>query len=113
MATLCSKCKKRPAVVFIQRMDSTGGNVQNEGFCLLCAKDLGIKPVTDMIDKLGIDEDQLEEIADGMSGMMSGDMFGLMTGGDEDADEIEDDEDDGEEGRAARKSRSPTFRRRN
>ncbi len=92
-------------MVFVQRMDPNGGNVQNEGYCIFCAKELGIKPVTDMIEKMGIDEDQLEEISEQMDNMMAEggmDMFGfggLTSDGFDDADE-EEDEDDGEEGRA-------------
>ncbi|MBO4949548.1 MAG: ATP-dependent Clp protease ATP-binding subunit [Clostridia bacterium] len=106
MATLCSRCKKRPAVVFVQRMDQNGGNIQNEGYCILCAKDLGIKPITDMIEKMGIDEEQLEMMSEEMENMLeSGDMFGMMNpmggdGADEDDDDEDDENDDSDEGRA-------------
>ena len=100
MATLCSKCKKRPAMVFVQRMDGTG-NVLNEGYCIFCAKELGIKPVTDMIEKMGLDEEQLEQLSEDMENMMNsgGDFFGMDSlmpenGNDDEADE--DEEDDGE-----------------
>ena len=43
---LCSRCKKRPAVVFITRME--GDKPVNDGICLTCAKELGIKPVDDL-----------------------------------------------------------------
>ncbi len=99
MATLCSKCKKRPAIVFVQRMDMAG-KVQNEGYCILCAKDLGIKPVTDMIEKMGIDEEQLDSLSEEMENIMNeGGMFGMdmdafMPGGetDSDGDEIDESE---------------------
>ncbi len=96
MATLCSKCKKRPAMVFVQRMDMSG-KVQNEGYCIICAKDLGIKPVTDMIEKMGIDEQQLDSLSEEMENMMAdGGMFGmdmdsLMPGGETDGEEDDDD----------------------
>ena len=110
MATLCSKCKKRPAMVFVQRMDMAG-KVQNEGYCIFCAKDLGIKPVTDMIEKMGIDEEQLDNLAEEMENMMGEggmDMFGmgfdgLMPGGETDG--ADDDDGDGEE----TESRAPSF----
>ena len=98
MATLCSKCKKRPAMVFVQRMDMAG-KVQNEGYCIICAKDLGIKPVTDMIEKMGIDEEQLDSLSEEMENMMNGEgMFGmdmdsLMPGGETDG---EDDDEESE-----------------
>ena len=99
MATLCSRCKKRPAMVFVQRMDPDGGNIQNEGYCIFCAKELGIKPVTDMIEKMGIDEEQLEMMSEEMENILeSGDLFGMMNPmGNDDND---DDDSDGEEGRA-------------
>ena len=49
---LCSRCKKRPAVVFITRME--GDKPVNDGICLTCAKELGIKPVDDLLQKFGI-----------------------------------------------------------
>ena len=48
---LCSRCKKRMAVVFVTRFD--GEKTVNEGICLRCAKELGIKPVENMIEKMG------------------------------------------------------------
>ena len=69
MSILCSKCKKRPAVVFVQRLDGADAG-QNEGYCFVCAKELGIKPVTDMMEKLGIDEEQLEAMSEEMSQML-------------------------------------------
>ena len=45
---VCSRCKKRPAVVFITRME--GEKTVNDGLCLVCAKELGIKPVNDMLE---------------------------------------------------------------
>jgi len=106
MSTLCSKCQKRPAMVFVQRMDMSG-KVQNEGYCIICAKDLGIKPVTDMIEKMGIDEEQLDSLSEEMENMMNdGGMFGmdmdsLMPGGETDGD------DDGNEDES--ESRAPSF----
>lgn len=54
---LCYKCKKRPAVVFIAENSS---NSEPKGLCLMCAKEMGIKPVADLMDKMGIDEEQLD-----------------------------------------------------
>ena len=69
MATLCTKCKIRPAVIFIQRIEGSQ-NVKNEGYCLKCAKELGIKPISDMIENMGIDEEQFEEIGEEMAGLL-------------------------------------------
>ena len=52
---MCTRCKKRPAVVFVS--PSTDMNA-TQGYCLVCAKELGIKPVNDIMDKMGITEDQ-------------------------------------------------------
>ena len=55
---MCSRCKKRLAVVFLTRMD--GDKPVNEGLCLKCAKELNIKAVTDLLDKMGITDEQLD-----------------------------------------------------
>ena len=57
---ICSRCKKRPAVVFITRME--GDKSINDGLCLVCAKELGIKPVDDMISRMGLSDDDLENL---------------------------------------------------
>ena len=49
----CARCGKNPAMVFITRLEN--GKSQNEGLCLLCARELGIKPVDDLLEKMGID----------------------------------------------------------
>ncbi len=98
MATLCCKCNKRPAMVFVQRMEPNG-EVKNEGYCIICAKDLGLKPVTDMIEKMGIDEETLDAMSAEMEEMMENgtDMFGMMNpeGYDEADDEEADEEENG------------------
>ncbi|MBQ6499595.1 MAG: ATP-dependent Clp protease ATP-binding subunit, partial [Ruminococcus sp.] len=70
---ICSRCQKRPAVVFV----STNKN-DNEprGYCLLCAKELGIKPVEDIIKRMGISPDDLESVQEQMDSIMEnmGDM---------------------------------------
>jgi len=70
---LCSRCKKRPAVIFIAKQE--GENTTNEGLCLTCAKELGIKPVNDLLDKFGISDDELAAMSDQMMSLM-GDMGG-------------------------------------
>ena len=90
-------------MVFVQRMDQNGASLQNEGYCIFCAKELGIKPVMDMIEKMGIDEEQLEMMSEEMENMLeNGDMFGMMNSmGFEAPDGDDDDEEnDGDEGRA-------------
>ncbi len=66
---VCSRCKKRPAVVFITRMD--GDQSVNEGLCLTCAKELGIKPVDDLLTKFGIGQEELEQMDEQLGEMMN------------------------------------------
>ncbi|MBQ7399986.1 MAG: ATP-dependent Clp protease ATP-binding subunit [Clostridia bacterium] len=89
-------------MVFVQRMDPNGGNIQNEGYCIICAKQLGIKPVTDMLEKMGIDDEQIELMSEEMEHMLeTGDISSLMNpDGFDFKDDGDDDEDDGDEGRA-------------
>ncbi len=77
---MCTRCKKRPATVYIMKLEN---NVQKqEGLCLVCAKELGIKPVNDMMTKMGITEEELENME-----KMFADMLPAVTGDDEDSDE--------------------------
>ena len=66
---LCTKCKKRPAVVFVTRMD--GKESTNEGYCLTCAKELGIQPVNDMLKKFGISDEDMEQMEQQMTEMLA------------------------------------------
>ena len=72
---LCSRCKKRPAIVFMSTMD--GDKSKNQGLCLVCAKELGIGPVNDMIKSMGLDDEQIEALSDQMTEMLgeNGDLF--------------------------------------
>jgi len=65
---LCSRCHKRMAVVFITHM--VDNKPVNEGICMKCARELGIKPVNDMIEKMGITDEDLEHMEDEMEGMI-------------------------------------------
>ncbi len=66
---LCARCQKRPAVVFVTRME--GNESINEGYCLSCAKELGIKPVEDMLAKFGIGQDELDQMEEQFGEMMT------------------------------------------
>ena len=57
---MCARCKKRPATVYIMKLEN--GEQKQEGICLVCAKELGIKPVNDMMTKMGITEEELENM---------------------------------------------------
>lgn len=65
---LCSRCNKRPAVVFVS---TNSADSKPQGYCLTCAKEMGIKPVTDMMEKMGISDDQLEAVQEQMNSIMS------------------------------------------
>ncbi len=66
---LCSRCHKRIAVVFMTRMEN--GVTKSDGLCLQCAKELGIKPVDDILKNMGINEDELERMDSEMQNLAS------------------------------------------
>ena len=66
---LCSKCKKRPAVVFMS--DMSNPNAEPNGLCLVCAKELGIKPVDDMLKKMNISDEDIEQMSEQFMDLMS------------------------------------------
>ena len=68
--TICSRCKKNVAVVFITKLEN--GKTENEGLCLKCAKELGIKPIDDMMQKMGITEEELENMTNEMMNAFGG-----------------------------------------
>ena len=89
-ATMCSRCGKRVAVVFITKLE--GGVTKNEGLCLPCARELHIQPVEDMIKKMGISDEDLDTLSGEMMNALSGAEDLMNLGGDEgDGDESEDD----------------------
>lgn len=67
--TICTRCKKRIAVVFMTKMEN--GESKQEGLCLKCAKELGIKPVDEMIKKMGLTDDELDEITGSLDDIMT------------------------------------------
>ena len=87
--TLCSKCKKNVAVVFISKLD--GEKTTNEGLCLKCAKDLGLPQVDEMMKRMGISDEDLETLNSEMLQAMSGveNLEDLPSGEDGDGEEEE------------------------
>ena len=69
---LCSKCKKRPAVVFMS--NPLNPSAEPEGLCLVCAKELGIKPVDDMLKSMNITDEDIEQMSDQFMEMLSPDV---------------------------------------
>ena len=76
---LCSRCKQRPAVMFITKIE--GDKTTNEGLCLVCAKELGLKPVDDILKKFGISDDDIEAFSEQMGMVSPGDENDFETGG--------------------------------
>ena len=88
--TLCSKCKKNVAVVFISRMNEKGEPV-NEGLCLKCAAQLGLPQVEDMMKRMGITPDDLENLnSETMQAFGGAEELGDVAQANEDGDEDEE-----------------------
>lgn len=79
MNMLCTRCKKRIAVVFMTRMED--GEPVNEGLCMQCAKELGIRPVDDLMKKMGISEDELDVMNNQIMEIMGEGEDGFEIGG--------------------------------
>lgn len=75
---MCSRCGKNVAVVFITKIDQSNNSTQ-EGLCLKCAKEMGLKPIDNLMEQMGITDDDLEAISGGMSAF--GDLSGLVPAG--------------------------------
>ncbi|EGJ46656.1 hypothetical protein HMPREF0866_01677 [Ruminococcaceae bacterium D16] len=88
--TLCSRCNKNVAVIFITKLE--GGQTKNEGLCLKCARELGIKPIDDMMKKMGITDEELDNLTNEMMSAFGGaeGMEGLMPQPDGDSDGEDD-----------------------
>ena len=79
---LCTKCKKNLAVVFITKIEN--GVTMNEGYCIKCARSLGIPQIEAAVKQMGFSEEDLDNLTDEMSSM-----FGQIEGEEEDSDEID------------------------
>lgn len=82
---LCSRCHKNVAVVFISKMEE--GSASNEGYCLKCARELGLKPIDGLMRQMGITEDDLDQITDEMTNLP------ILSPDEEDYDPEESDDD--------------------
>ncbi len=89
--TLCSRCGKNPAVVFITKYENN--ETKNEGLCLKCARELHIKPVDDVLEKMGISDEELDGL--------SGDMMTALSGVEDLIDSGDGEENDDDEGKTA------------
>ena len=92
-AKMCSRCGKNVAVVFITKLE--GGVQKNEGLCLKCARELHIKPVDDMIEKMGISDEDLDNLSGEMMNALNGVESLMDMSLDPDSDGDSDGDDDG------------------
>ena len=89
--TMCSRCGKNVAIIFITKIEN--GQTRNEGLCLKCARELHIKPVDDVINRMGISDEDLESL--------SGDMMSAFNGAEELMTMDEDGADQEDDGKTA------------
>ena len=75
---ICSRCKQRPAVIFVSKID--GEKTTQEGFCIKCASELNIGPIKQMMESMGITEEDLDAVSDQFSDLMDN-MDGFQLGG--------------------------------
>ena len=92
-AKMCSRCGKNVAVVFITKLE--GGVQKNEGLCLKCARELHIKPVDDMIEKMGISDEDIDNLSGEMMNALNGVESLMDMSIDPDNDANDDSDDDG------------------
>ncbi len=110
---LCSKCKKNVAVVFVTRLEN--GKAVNEGLCLQCAKELNIKPVTDMIERFGITDSDIENVAQELQNANPEELISALMRGvgndleEDDAEEFDEYNEEEEEENQSRTSVIPFF----
>ena len=79
---LCTKCKKNIAVVFITKVEN--GVTMNEGYCIKCARSLGIPQIDQAVRQMGFSDEDLDNLSDEMSNM-----FGQIDSGDHDDDDMD------------------------
>ena len=98
---LCTRCHKNIAVVFVTRFEN--GESKNEGLCLKCAKELGIKPVEDMMQKMGISDEDLDNLTGEMMSALQSAASGMegLVPRPEEGDDPDTPGDDEDEGRTA------------
>ena len=88
--TICARCKKNVAVIFITKIEN--GQSRNEGLCIQCAREMHIKPVDDIIARMGLSDEDLESLASDMSSMLGGESLAALQENAVDADSGEDDD---------------------
>ena len=75
---MCSRCKKRPAVVFVSQMNANNPNEKhNEGYCMVCARELGISQVDEYMKSMGISDEEIQAMSDQLMELTDGEDFEL------------------------------------
>ena len=87
---LCSRCKKNIAVIFITKLEN--GKTVNEGLCLKCARELGLKPVDDMMQRMGLSDEDIDSLNGEMNEAMNG-LEGMLAASNDEPDTDEDGDD--------------------
>ncbi|MBS5151017.1 MAG: ATP-dependent Clp protease ATP-binding subunit [Butyricicoccus pullicaecorum] len=94
---MCSRCGKNVAVIFITKMDPNhADNTTQEGLCLKCARTLGIKPLDQMMDQMGLNDEALEMLSSEINSLEDLNDL-ILAGPDMEDEDVEDMEDEGEE----------------
>ena len=93
--TLCSRCKKNLAVIFVTKMEE--GKASSEGYCLKCAQEMGLKPVDDIMKRMGLTDEDVERLNSEMKETFDNLMNLQMPDGDLSVGQEEEEEDDGED----------------
>ena len=94
--SLCSRCGKNVAVIFITKVE--GSQTKTEGLCLKCAKELGIKPVNDMLTQLGVGDDDIDKLSEDLTSTLGNSdelasiasMLGAQSADENDGDDEDD-----------------------
>ena len=94
--SLCSRCGKNVAVIFITKVE--GGQTKTEGLCLKCAKELGIKPVNDMLTQLGVGDEDIDKLSEDLTSTLGNSdelasiasMLGAQSADENDGDDEDD-----------------------
>ena len=103
---LCCRCHKNVAVVFISKLED--GSATNEGYCLKCARELGLKPIDGLMRQMGITEEDLEQLTNEMTNMQE--LVNQNMDNDDDLSDDDDDmQDDGEDDEELGFDRTHTF----
>ena len=113
---MCSRCGKRPAMFFITKVE--GNETKQEGLCMKCAMEMNIGPIKQIMESMGISEDEVDSVSDQFDELFGEEGTGFMPGGagtlpfmnqSEEYEDDEDADDDGEDEESEDKPRTGPF----